>query len=133
MNLGMTCRTMKTDGCFVGEKMNSQELISIYENVATITEQMVHAAEEHNWQLLATLEASCTAQVQVIKDNPEPVELAQEDYTKKVGVIKRILADDRKIRDITQPRMAQLGELMRRTSTQSKLARAYQHDHRQHK
>jgi len=110
--------------------MNSQELISIYENVAEITTRMVHAAEEHDWQLLARLEESCTLQVQVIKDNPDPVELGAEEHNKKVSVIKRILADDKKIRDITQPRIKQLGDMMRRSSTQNKLARAYQLDHR---
>ncbi len=111
--------------------MNSQELMSIYENVAVITGQMVGAAQEHDWQLLAELEDSCSAQVRAIRENDTPVELAQADQMKKVDVIKKILADDRKIRDITQPRMAQLTEMMRRSSTQGKLARAYQLDHRQ--
>jgi flagellar protein FliT len=104
--------------------------MSIYENVAVITEQMVGAAQEHDWQLLAKLEESCSAQVQAIRENDKPVQLVEADQMKKVNVIKKILADDRKIRDITQPRMAQLSEMMRRSSTQSKLARAYQLDHR---
>ena len=110
--------------------MNSQELMSIYENVAEITARMVDAAEQNDWQLLASLEESCNRQVQAIKDNDDPVALAREDQAKKVSVLKKILADDRKIRDITQPRMAKLTELMRRTSSQHKLARAYQLDHR---
>jgi len=110
--------------------MNSKQLISIYENVADITAQMVNAALDNDWQLLAKLEARCSDQVQAIKDDPTPVELERAEHEKKVSVIKKILADDRKIRDITQPRMAQLGEMMRRSSTQRKLARAYQLDHR---
>ena len=110
--------------------MNSKELITVYENVAEITTQMVHAAQANDWQLLASLEERCTQQVQVIRENNEPVDLEAEERQKKVNVIKRILADDRKIRDITQPRLAQLSELMRSSSTQSKLARAYQLDHR---
>lgn len=112
--------------------MNSKELMSIYENVADITGQMVSAAQINDWQLLAKLEERCSLQVQAIKDDPDPVKLARDEQEKKVSVIKKILADDRKIRDITQPRMAQLTELMQRSSTQCKLARAYQLDHRQH-
>ena len=37
--------------------MNSVEVISIYEQVATITDQMVVAAEHADWELLAQLEA----------------------------------------------------------------------------
>jgi len=112
--------------------MNSKQLMSIYENVADITSQMVDAAQTNNWQLLAKLEERCSVQVQAIKDDPDPVELGREEHEKKIKVIKKILADDRKIRDITQPRMAQLSEMMRRSSTQRKLARAYQLDHRHH-
>lgn len=110
--------------------MNTKELISIYENVAIITNQMVSAAESNNWTLLATLEESCSLQVQVIKKNEVPVVLEEGERELKVRVIKKILADDRKIRDITQPRMAQLSELMRGSSTQNKLMKAYQSDQR---
>jgi len=110
--------------------MNSHELISIYENVAELTAEMVHAAQEHDWQLLAMLEERCSRQVQVIRDNNTPVELGSEERDQKVRVIKKILADDRLIRDLTQPRMAQLSQLLQRSSTQQKLARAYQLDHR---
>jgi len=110
--------------------MNSKELMSIYENVADLTNQMVLAAQENDWQLLAKLEARCSMQVQTIKDDPAPVALEREEQQKKVAVIKRILADDRKIRDITQPRMAQLSEFMRRATAQRKLKNAYQLDHR---
>jgi len=110
--------------------MNSRELISIYENVAEITAEMVHAAEENAWQLLARLEEQCSSQVQTIKDNPVSEKLAREEHDQKVSVIKRILADDKRIRDITQPRLAQLSLLMNGASTQQKLARAYQLDHR---
>lgn len=110
--------------------MNSKELILIYENVAEITAQMLDAALEGDWQLLSRLEERCSMQVQAIKDDDTPVELARDEREKKVKVLQRILADDRKIRDITQPRLAQLSEMMRHSSTQNKLARAYKLDHR---
>lgn len=110
--------------------MNSIELISIYEHVAVITDQMVSAAENNDWALLAALELRCSAEVQAIKDNDVPVRLEKEARQKKISMINKILADDKKIRDITEPRMAQLTQMMQKTSTQSKLARAYILDHR---
>lgn len=112
--------------------MNSKELMSIYAEVADITSHMVGAAESNDWLLLAKLEERCSVQVQAIKDDPDPVKLGREEYDQKLKMIKKILADDRKIRDITQPRMAQLTEMMQRSSTQRKLARAYLLDHRRH-
>ena len=110
--------------------MNSVELISIYEHVAAITDQMVSAAERSDWALLAELEISCSREVDALRESDLPVKLDKEIREKKINVIKKILADDRKIRDITEPRMVQLTQLMQKSSTQHKLARAYVLDHR---
>jgi len=110
--------------------MNSLELITIYENVADITTQMVSAAMDSNWPLLASLEVMCSEQVRAIRDNHDPVQLERDEFEKKVMALKRILADDRRIRDITQPKLAQLNDMMACTGTQGKLARAFQLDHR---
>ncbi len=110
--------------------MNSRELIAIYENVAVITDQMVSAAQELDWELLARLEQSCSLQVQAIRDNDGPVPLEQEQRQQKLNVIKKILADDKKIREITEPRMVVLSQLMESTSAKRKLAQSYFLDHR---
>ena len=111
--------------------MTSLELIAIYENVADITDQMLSAARNRNWDLLVKLEASCTVQVQTIKDNEIPVILERDVRDKKIGVIKKILDDDRKIRDLTEPWMQQLTQLMKYSEVQRKLTHAYQiDDHR---
>lgn len=117
--------------CYGDLKMTNQELMSMYENVANITDEMVAAAEVNNWELLASLEQKCSSLVKIIENNEAPVVLAVEERARKVCVIKKILDDDRKIRDITQPRMAHLSDLIHKSSTQLKLARAYQLDHRQ--
>lgn len=110
--------------------MNSQEMMSIYENVANITDQMVRAARDSNWELLIKLEATCSEQAQAIKDNIETVPLRSGDRENKIRIIKKILSDDRQIRDLVQPRMKYLSELMCASSSQRKLTRAYHLDHR---
>lgn len=42
-----------------------------------------------------------------------------------VALIKQILEDDRKIRDLTMPWMAQLSKLINSTGTERRLANAY--------
>ena len=110
--------------------MNSQELISIYENVSNITAQMVNAAQHGDWALLSQLEEKCTLQVDAVKSVDTPVTMGKEEHEKKVRVIQKILEDDRKIRDITEPRLAQLGQLIRRSAIKRKLNNSYQLDHR---
>jgi len=110
--------------------MNSKEIISIYENVSDITEQMVNAAQNGDWALLAKLEKKCSLHVNSVKNEASEVKLDQDERQRKIRAIHKILEDDRKIRDITQPRLAQLSQLISRSSTKRKLINAYQLDHR---
>ena len=42
--------------------MNSQEVVSLYEAIAVMTDEMVVAARNGNWMQLATLEKACAQQ-----------------------------------------------------------------------
>jgi flagellar protein FliT len=106
--------------------MTGEEVISLYETVADITDQMLTAARKGDWDLLASLESRCTNQVKILKleDNPvTPVAGALRE--RKIRIIQKILADDREIRNITESWMAQLSILMNSSSTERKLSKAY--------
>jgi flagellar protein FliT len=105
--------------------MNNLELISLYENVATITTNMLDAARISDWDSLAKLEADCASRVQFLRENEIQGDLPAEIRDKKIKLIKKILADDREIRDITEPWMAQLANLMKNSSTNLKLSQSY--------
>jgi flagellar protein FliT len=104
--------------------MNSQEVISIYETIAIITNQMLVAARCANWTQLARLEKVCAQHVETIKSNER--EAAQGAIReRKVKIIQKILADDREIRNITEPWMAQLSRQINSVGTKRKLAQSY--------
>jgi flagellar protein FliT len=105
--------------------MNSQEVITLYENVADITDQMLAAARNSDWDKLAVLESRCTSQVEKLKAGEAPVALTGVARERKVQIIQKILADDREIRNLTEPWMAQLSQLIRSTGTSRKLNKAY--------
>lgn len=109
--------------------MNSLELISLYETVATITSNMLDAAGTGDWELLARLESDCSARVQSIREVDLPIELSPELREKKIFIIKKILADDKKIREITEPWMLRLSNLMQNASATRKLSQAYGANH----
>jgi flagellar protein FliT len=105
--------------------MNSQELISVYENVAAITDQMLAAARVGNWDQLRELESRCAGQVEILRSE-EPVEaLPAPIRERKVALIKKVLEDDRQIRSITEPWMEQLSALINSTGTERKLSQTY--------
>jgi len=105
--------------------MNSQEVISLYETVAVITDQMLAAARQGDWDRLVELESRCASHVQTLRQSEAPVPLTGESRMRKVQIINKILADDREIRNITEPWMGQLSRLINSTGTERKLSQAY--------
>jgi flagellar protein FliT len=105
--------------------MTSHEVLAVYETMVELTEQMVQAAGGADWDLLGELEQRCAAQVQLLKNNEAPLALKGQSRQKKVDCIKKMLDDDRKIRDLTMPWMAQLSALINSTGTERRLANAY--------
>ncbi|HSY28576.1 MAG TPA: flagellar protein FliT [Burkholderiaceae bacterium] len=104
--------------------MNSQEVVSLYETIAEITDQMLSAARTGNWQQLSALEKICAQHVETIKCNER--EVAQGVVReRKVKIIQKILADDREIRNITEPWMAKLSMQINSANAKRKLAKAY--------
>lgn len=109
--------------------MNCVDVLDIYEKVATLTAEMRLAAQSHDWERLETLESECSAQVGALKrheNNPELAQSLSADLKqRKISIIKQILADDRAIREITEPWMTELSKLISSTNTQRKLSHSY--------
>lgn len=109
--------------------MNEQEIIYLYENVASITDQMLAAARVGDWDNLIALESRCADQVNILKTSEPPAPLSGASRERKVAIIKKILADDRKIRDLAEPWMAKLSLLINSSGAERKLNRAYGANH----
>jgi flagellar protein FliT len=108
--------------------MNSQEVVSIYETIAVITNQMLTAARCADWEQLATLEKKCAQHVETIKiSGTEATQGPMRE--RKVQIMQKILADDREIRNITEPWMARLKMQINNVGAQRKLANAYGASH----
>ncbi|HEY8099809.1 MAG TPA: flagellar protein FliT [Burkholderiaceae bacterium] len=105
--------------------MNSQEVISLYETVAIITDQMLAAARNGDWEQLTALESRCAGHVAKLKIGETPTPLAGSVRDRKVKIIQKILSDDREIRNITEPWMKHLSSLINSTGTERKLSKAY--------
>jgi len=105
--------------------MTGQEVLSEYAAVADLTGQMLLAAEAGDWDHLTELEQRCSVHVDVLKSGEAAVQLNPLGRQAKIDCIKRILADDRRIRDLTMPWMAHLSALINNSGTQRRLANAY--------
>jgi flagellar protein FliT len=105
--------------------MTGQDIVSVYEAMVGITEQMLAAAAANDWDRVVQLEQQCNACVRQLKANGDGQPLAGPERVRKVNAIRKMLASDRQIRDLTQPWMAKLSALMNNNATERRLARAY--------
>lgn len=97
--------------------MTSADLISTYEYIAKLTSEMVVAARTRNWDALSQLEDECAGQTRRIEESPIPA-LTGAPRLRKFDLLKQILANDRAIREITEPWMAQMANVMNGSSKQ---------------
>lgn len=107
--------------------MERQNTIVVYESVAEVMKQMLHAARMQDWDRLTELEQSCAQQVETLKSMEESSiqPLSSEFQRRKVATIKSILADDREIRNLVSPWMVRLSALMSSNHKEQRLAQAY--------
>lgn len=105
--------------------MNGEEIIAAYESVAQITGQMLNAARIGAWDDLVSLESRCARHVQALEKDEIPIKLTGELRNRKIAVIKKILANDKEIRGITEPWMQRLSNLMQSNATERKLSMTY--------
>ena len=105
--------------------MTGQDIVSVYEAMAGITDQMLAAATENDWDRLVQLEQQCAACVRQLKASGDGQPLAGQERVRKTNAIRKMLASDRQIRDLTQPWMARLSAMINNKATERRVARAY--------
>ena len=82
--------------------MTSNDVLSMYENIAGMTNKMVVAARSSDWNGLDTLENQCASAASATMTGKVPA-LAGASRLRKIDLLKQILANDRAIRDVTEP------------------------------
>ncbi|GGY77147.1 flagellar protein FliT [Pseudoduganella plicata] len=105
--------------------MTNQDVLTVYAAMGELTSQMVAAANESDWDRLEALEQRVSAHVALLKTTEGSIKLEAEQRKRKVSLIKQMLDDDRKVRDMIQPWMAQLSRLINSTGTERRVVNAY--------
>ena len=105
--------------------MTSLETLALYDAMSALTEQMVRAAAAGDWDTLVLLEQQCAGHVQRLKDGEPTGALDGAHRERKVEAIRKMLDDDRKIRDLTMPWMAKLSAMINNAGAERRLANAY--------
>ena len=91
--------------------MTSTEVLSMYENIAGLSKQMAAAARMGDWDDLSKLETQCATEARAAATGVPA--LSGAPRLRKIDLLKQILANDREIRDVTDPWMNQVPGMAR--------------------
>lgn len=99
--------------------------LALYESMSAISAQMVEAAGACDWDRLVALEKDCAGLARRLEAGGAPIRLSAEEKTRKIELIRRILADDAEVRRHTEPWMEQVKQFLGGSARERSVRRAY--------
>lgn len=90
--------------------MTPNDVLSMYENLAGISSQMTGAAKTGDWVAFDQLNVRASVAAGAAIGGVPALEGGQRQ--RKIDLIKQLMANDRAIREVTEPWMGQLDRAM---------------------
>ncbi len=103
----------------------AHQVVSNYESLSALTSRMREAAVHGEWDQLTALEKQCSLHVATMKPADAASTLDEQTRLRKIDLIKKILADDKEIRNRTESWMGQLQRIMSSNHQEQRLQQAY--------
>ncbi len=104
---------------------DTERLLGTYDCLANTTGRMLSAAQTRDWDKLVDLEKHCAelvARMTALElEDPLPAGVRG----RKVAMIRKVLADDAAIRNITEPWLQELGSMLSANGRKQQLLRSY--------
>jgi flagellar protein FliT len=103
----------------------TERLLATYDSLSRTTGHMLAAAQHGDWERLVCLEKDCADLVARLssleRDDPLPETLR----SRKAALIRKVLADDAAIRNITEPWMQRLETMLGANRHEQRLLKTY--------
>ncbi len=102
-----------------------EQILGLYVSISDKTGEMVEAARQSDWERLVALEQDCRGLTDDLRR--ADVGPAEGKYfsERKFELLRKALADDAKVRECTEPWMAQLAQYLGSGRQQQRLQCAY--------
>ena len=102
-----------------------RDIVALYREVERLTNSMLSAAHQQDWDQLVALEAGCANCVESIRGCAVAGKLSGEARQQKMMLLKSILANDREIRKLTDPWMQRISHMLETANTECRVRRSY--------
>ena len=87
-------------------------LLNYYEAIEQASQDMLEAARTGNWDAVVKLEGACALLISQLKHAASKQALAPEESQLKTRIMQRILVNDAEIRQLAEPWLEDLDNLM---------------------
>ena len=95
-----------------------------YEAIAKVSGRMLGAAKESDWDRFITEERCCRELVAQVQARAE-AQLSEAERKRKFALLRRMLADDAEIRNLAEPWMQQLQDMLASSGNHRRLGESY--------
>ncbi len=102
-----------------------KQIVERYTRMADASQRMLRAAREDDWDMVCAVEMECAALIAELSKMGDLAPADAQLRQQKLGLMKRVLADDAEIRLLSQPWLKKLDALWRSPETVARLDRAY--------
>jgi flagellar protein FliT len=93
-------------------------LLDYYKAIERTSSQMLDAAKSENWDQVVRLEGACAVLIAQLRYKSKTDQLAPEDRKEKTKIMQRILRTDAEIRNLAEPWLNDLSQLIDRNQPQ---------------
>lgn len=104
----------------------SESILTLYENLESLTQQMLVAARNDDWDVLIEAEARREAQVNRIAVQNDLLAMTVAEREKSSDIIRSVLLADEEIKTLTSTWMSELQEILDSIGTEKKLQQTYE-------
>lgn len=110
------------------DNVEEAQIIAAYQAILAVTDQMLQAAKNSDWDKLVALERNCKHLTNQLMEQHTRQPLSEAQQKKKIDLIQQILARDAEIRTLTEPQIARLQNMLTNHHHQRKLRQTYRTD-----
>ncbi|RCS58224.1 flagellar protein FliT [Parvibium lacunae] len=100
-------------------------VIDYYEQIASKSGEMLLAAKAGDWDMLCQKENESANLIEQLRALGEQPVLNDTDRKRRLQLLKKILADDAQIRELTEPWVKQLQSMLHSSQNSRRLGAAY--------
>jgi flagellar protein FliT len=98
-------------------------LIDCYELIAQASHEMLAASRADDWESVTRLEDACRALIDQVRRDACDTRLSEVEQTRRIALLRSILADDAQMRERSEPWLQQLEHMVGSSGALRRLGR----------